>query len=1366
MRNLLLTLLTSFSFSLLSAQSVVPLFPKQRVEIKYAMFSPDGNLLAVANARDSLFIMQYPSLKTLKIIKPFTSGSPMSDAFTGRKIFHITGGGDIIYVRKSTEGKEVVVYLRSENIATTQTNFEVKLKSIPASEFDREKLYNRLTYTLKVTGDKILFILNEEIKLFDLETGRPLTEFKVPFAFDAALSVNEEKLAYLTTDSLIVIDAKSAGRVSGSRMEGKCVHFLGDSLIVSGDQITLANPVNPLGGTQIFHHPGFIYGINERSDGKEITFSNSYFTEKGFTASYSRTGRLMSLYHLPKTDGFTSFFHPATNDRYLITTRGILYHFEFNTDPRPLSQAGHRSSIKGLTFSKDRRTLISSASGGEILLWDTHTGRVKERYATNDIGLEGAYFDASGDDIVYSSYGELKKIHRNIPGNVSTAAAYNAFIDPADEPLADAIAAGVTEVRNTATRISGRYKLELKEPFALSGKYIAGFAPDGKLRGIDLSTGRVTDSGVPGVDATFTNALTFYDDEVVVMEGERNTIIFYNLAKNKIVKRLGDVRPHGRKGVNKLLFNAQGDSMLSVINDNEIQLWDLRKAEKIMQLTPASSAVQKYALDFQNGRISFISENNRLYIATVAEIATGKLKMIAYLDEPFHQKTDQVEAVGCKGNGYPMRLSLSPDGTELFILRLFQPSSGSSEVYLDWWDLRKMSLRKSILVSEIGYPCWKVSWPEKMVAIWDYSAMSRKEHAAVAKVQAQAGIVTPPNSFPGIKYFDVMSDTKPKQLDLDRIGISRLGDNSVAEISGGEMWIKDEYSMMMHKVDLTRSAIRQTIDVSRHYHFDRIGAHFTLEGDQLIYAVHPWNEAQSVNIRSWSETKKKVTAETSTAGAPVTEISALNANRTFAIGMNDNTISVRNSESLAEQFRIVQDDQGHYAFITPDQYYKADRAAASALHFSWNNRSFSLHQFDAWFNRPDKVLEASGFTPLEELTLLEKAYSKRKKTKPSIPSIGSLPVVSITNAGEIPFETQADSLEIAIEASGIEVVELRVLTDGVPVKVFRQEPSQLMRARSWVKLLPGKNKISVEAKTEPGMLSLRDELDITYTGAAVKPDLYVYTIAINKYQDPMLTLNYAVKDARDLADFFSRDTRYRKIIVDSLYNADVTRENVLKIAGKLRKARPEDVVILFFAGHGVLDENFDFRFGTWNLDASNPSSTAILYDDIEKLLSNTNSRRKLLLVDACHSGEVDKDEIIETTDQLMRERKGVRGTIKTQNFGKVHHNVFSSGLVDRRGFELMQELFFAPASDNGAQVIVATAGDSFAIESDEWKNGFFTYSILKGLSTLEADLDQDHKITVDEMAGYLKQQVKTMSAGKQVPRFRQENPENYFVVWE
>jgi hypothetical protein len=68
------------------------------------------------------------------------------------------------------------------------------------------------------------------------------------------------------------------------------------------------------------------------------------------------------------------------------------------------------------------------------------------------------------------------------------------------------------------------------------------------------------------------------------------------------------------------------------------------------------------------------------------------------------------------------------------------------------------------------------------------------------------------------------------------------------------------------------------------------------------------------------------------------------------------------------------------------------------------------------------------------------------------------------------------------------------------------------------------------------------------------------------------------------------------------------------------------------------------------------------------------------------------------------------------------------------------------------------------MEGSEWKNGIFTYSLLKGIKKMEADLNRDNQITVAELRKYLFAEVPKLTGGKQSPTSRSENISNNFII--
>lgn len=95
----------------------------------------------------------------------------------------------------------------------------------------------------------------------------------------------------------------------------------------------------------------------------------------------------------------------------------------------------------------------------------------------------------------------------------------------------------------------------------------------------------------------------------------------------------------------------------------------------------------------------------------------------------------------------------------------------------------------------------------------------------------------------------------------------------------------------------------------------------------------------------------------------------------------------------------------------------------------------------------------------------------------------------------------------------------------------------------------------------------------------------------------------------------------------------------------------------------------------------------------------------------------------------------------------------------------MQQLFTNLSNGNGAEVISAAGGLEYAYEGADWQNGVFTYSVRKGLQYMEADVDDDKTVTVNELKDYLFLQVGSLTGGKQKPTSRRGNMGNDWRVW-
>jgi Caspase domain len=126
---------------------------------------------------------------------------------------------------------------------------------------------------------------------------------------------------------------------------------------------------------------------------------------------------------------------------------------------------------------------------------------------------------------------------------------------------------------------------------------------------------------------------------------------------------------------------------------------------------------------------------------------------------------------------------------------------------------------------------------------------------------------------------------------------------------------------------------------------------------------------------------------------------------------------------------------------------------------------------------------------------------------------------------------------------------------------------------------------------------------------------YALVIGNNRYRH-LPQLSTAVNDAREVAELLR--TRYRfevKLLIDT------TRDEILEsLEGLRRRLTERDNLLIYYAGHGVLDEQNDR--GYWQpVDARRDSRTQwIKTEDVTDIINTMLAYRVLIVSDSCFSG--------------------------------------------------------------------------------------------------------------------------------------------------
>ena len=451
-------------------------------------------------------------------------------------------------------------------------------------------------------------------------------------------------------------------------------------------------------------------------------------------------------------------------------------------------------------------------------------------------------------------------------------------------------------------------------------------------------------------------------------------------------------------------------------------------------------------------------------------------------------------------------------------------------------------------------------------------------------------------------------------------------------------------------------------------------------------------------------------------------------------------------------------------------YYMCSKDASKMLHYVTPSlKVIGFDQLDPFYNRPDIVLDSIGkyFGGADKdlVANYHAAWEKRierlglDKDKLSLGEI-AVPNAEITNANQIQFENKVGKVVIHVEANDpkYKLRRYNVLVNEVPIYGSAGVSIADLNTQVWehtdtITLSKGRNKIQVSIMNELGLENFKYPTYVNYTPKNdIASKTYYVGIGVNEFKHAGHNLKYCVKDVQDLARAFANNQSR----VDTILFTDqeVTKENILALKSYLQdNTTVNDKVIISCSSHGLLDDSLNFYLATYDVDFSNPKERGLKYEELESLLDGIPARQKLLLLDACNSGE---------NERLLIERN--KNNDLASNDPKKKGEELEVVNKEIQSFQKMNELFVNVRNNTGSVVISAAGGlqsalEAIEVDGKEIKNGAFTFSVLECLSK-----NYSSEIKVKDLKLYVEKRVEEITNGKQKPTSRQETMEVDWVV--
>jgi uncharacterized caspase-like protein len=225
-------------------------------------------------------------------------------------------------------------------------------------------------------------------------------------------------------------------------------------------------------------------------------------------------------------------------------------------------------------------------------------------------------------------------------------------------------------------------------------------------------------------------------------------------------------------------------------------------------------------------------------------------------------------------------------------------------------------------------------------------------------------------------------------------------------------------------------------------------------------------------------------------------------------------------------------------------------------------------------------------------------------------------------------------------------------------------------------------------------------------------------VANSRYEDAVLRQLVApAQDAEALAEVL-QDPAISGFDVQTLLNAPSYK--VCETIEAFFEERERDhLLLLYFSGHGVTDDDGMLYFATSNTQHKRLRSTAVGAKWVNEIMMQCRSRRQVLLLDCCHSGAFARTKA-------------------------------TAAVGTGQQFEAS-----SPEAGRGRVVLTASDAMQYSFEGDEVEGqgvrSVFTQALIEGLRTGDADLDGDGEIKLDELYSYVHRRVRDKSP-QQSPR--------------
>jgi len=460
-----------------------------------------------------------------------------------------------------------------------------------------------------------------------------------------------------------------------------------------------------------------------------------------------------------------------------------------------------------------------------------------------------------------------------------------------------------------------------------------------------------------------------------------------------------------------------------------------------------------------------------------------------------------------------------------------------------------------------------------------------------------------------------------------------------------------------------------------------------------------------------------------------------------------------NPETKEEIATLIAVDAQDWVVYMPDGRFDASEGAQRLMHYSYGLEVINLEQLKEMYYEPNLLQKILGFNrePLRPIVALRdaKLYPVVVEQK-IVPNMTKLIIKLKNRGGGIGRVQVFVGNELGNKLAVEDARDARLKANpNVPEAVLTVDlqGSNYLKGRE--------NKITVVTSNylkEIGKGNIQSRgTDIVWLAGGKEefqlPTLYAIIGGVSDYAGDALDLRFASKDAEDFSNalslgakklFCSKDAPncLDKVSITTLSTSGKegtilpTKENFKKAFSDIAaRAKPEDIVVIYMAGHGV-----SFGAGT---------------DTYFYLTQDARSAGREDLAKAFQTVAISSEELTDwlTQTEWRAGKKGIDAMkqvliLDTCASGAAAEKLALTAKRDLSGDQIRAIEFLKDKT--GTFVLMGSTADAPSYEASQFGQGLLTYSLLQAMKG--AALDKGEFIDVQKLFGYAQTEVPRLAA--------------------